>query len=369
MKKTFYFLLILLFTTVAAAQDECPELVTEALDSADELCADLDRNEACYGNFQIDADVQDGEFAEAGDITDLININRLDLAGLNEEAGTWGVAVMNLQADIPDTLPGQNVTFLLFGDVEIESAVNEDDDTMTPMQAFYLTTGVTGTSCDDAPDGLLVQTPDGVAEVSLNVNGADVTLGSTAFIQTIDSDDVYASEGDTDLAVSVLEGQGTISVDGETEPIPAGSWIRLSLGENRLAQRLTEAALPYENARFERLPIQRLQRQFDLTPSLTQERINEIRDEFRANGGFQQLFEGEVNVSITNSTDTSVNILIGDVAAYRIAPGLRDAATFSAGRYTVTVCGGPERCFSFEHVFIRDQNHVVTPQSFRKRGL
>src|SRR5690606_20836366 len=37
----------------------------------------------------------------------------------------WGVALMQIQANLPDTLPGQNVTFLLFGDVTIEEEVGE----------------------------------------------------------------------------------------------------------------------------------------------------------------------------------------------------------------------------------------------------
>ena len=36
--------------------------------------------------------------------------------------GMWGVALLRVQANLPDTLPGQNVTMLLFGDVAIENA-------------------------------------------------------------------------------------------------------------------------------------------------------------------------------------------------------------------------------------------------------
>jgi hypothetical protein len=43
----------------------------------------------------------------------------------------WGVALMRLQANIPETLPGQNVTFLLFGDVEIRNAVETNVEPIT----------------------------------------------------------------------------------------------------------------------------------------------------------------------------------------------------------------------------------------------
>ncbi|MBC8100103.1 MAG: hypothetical protein H7Y11_11720, partial [Armatimonadetes bacterium] len=48
----------------------------------------------------------------------------------------------------------------------------------TPMQAFYFTTGIGDVACADAPDMLLVQGPKGV-RVNLNVNGADIEIGST----------------------------------------------------------------------------------------------------------------------------------------------------------------------------------------------
>ena len=54
-----------------------------------------------------------------------------------------------------------------------------------PMQAFYLKTGSKATSCEEAPnDGLLVQTPEGIAEVRLWINEVKIRLGSTAFIQS-----------------------------------------------------------------------------------------------------------------------------------------------------------------------------------------
>lgn len=44
---------------------------------------------------------------------------------------------MKVQANIPDTLPGQNVTFVLFGDVQIQNAIT---DTTAPKQIGLTTT-------------------------------------------------------------------------------------------------------------------------------------------------------------------------------------------------------------------------------------
>ncbi|MFN8374474.1 MAG: hypothetical protein U0694_16550 [Anaerolineae bacterium] len=47
----FLFLsLCLLCFASAAAQADCPALVDAAFNTTNELCADLGRNEACYGN-------------------------------------------------------------------------------------------------------------------------------------------------------------------------------------------------------------------------------------------------------------------------------------------------------------------------------
>jgi len=41
---------------------------------------------------------------------------------LNETTGEWGIALLRVQANLPDTAPGQNVTVLMFGDAEIIDA-------------------------------------------------------------------------------------------------------------------------------------------------------------------------------------------------------------------------------------------------------
>lgn len=129
--------LIILSMTIVSAQDICPELVSDAMAAVDEYCMDLGRNQACYGNVQLNAeaqpDVEDFTFESSGDIVDVADILTLELNSMDTDAGTWGVAVMSLQADIPNTLPGQNVTFILFGDVYIENAASEEQN---PMQAF-----------------------------------------------------------------------------------------------------------------------------------------------------------------------------------------------------------------------------------------
>jgi len=122
----------LLSVAVTLAQTgACEELVNQALDAVDENCSSADRNEACYGFNQVEAgflvDVAEDFFTEPADIAQLLNLATIRTAPLELDTGTWGVALMRVQADLPNTLPGQAVTFLLMGDVEVENGVDPDE--------------------------------------------------------------------------------------------------------------------------------------------------------------------------------------------------------------------------------------------------
>jgi hypothetical protein len=254
---------------VAAAQPStCAPLVAEALRAVDTNCTDLGRNSVCYGFNRVDASffsqAEEGFFSAPADRAPLTELASIQTAPLDEEAGQWGVAMMNVQANVPNTLPGQAVTFVLLGDARVENAVppenafvagepvrvvintgarvnvrsgpgttfnviaNADpgqlfdvdarnaagdwlrisgpapyqwisrslltvqtggiaqidelpvapDEPLSPMQAFYFRTGIGAPQCVEAPDVLVVQGPKEV-RVTLNVNGAEVAIGST----------------------------------------------------------------------------------------------------------------------------------------------------------------------------------------------
>jgi hypothetical protein len=267
----FSVLISLFSVSLVFAQTACPDLVKDALLAVDNNCSELGRNEACYGYDQVEAsflvDVEDDFFSTPRDVADVAELETIRTAPLSLDNGTWGVAVMNLQANMPNTLPGQNVTFLLMGDVEVENAVAPDEafqpadalevevavtaganirsgpntnfnvlggagfesileadgrsedgdwlrvayrerpawvsstvladnpdiedlprlspDLKTPMQAFYLRTGIGESDCNEAPeDLLLVQGPENI-EIALTVNGADVSLGSSGAFRIV----------------------------------------------------------------------------------------------------------------------------------------------------------------------------------------
>ena len=126
--------LLCLAPVVALAQSDCPAIIQAALDATDQNCDITSRNQACYGNItlesQLRSGVSDTDFDEEGERVDVASVSTLTLRPWNDD-GTWGIALMKLQTSLPDTLPGQNVTFLLFGNVQIENGVETNTEPVT----------------------------------------------------------------------------------------------------------------------------------------------------------------------------------------------------------------------------------------------
>jgi hypothetical protein len=304
---------IVSFSTAGTAQSDallgsCPGLVDVALEAAVSSCGDLGRNQACYGHTLIDAQGHDEtasfEFTDVGDLADLETIASMELSPLDLNGETWGVSILAVQANLPDTLPGQNVTFVLFGDTYLENQspafvkialqtsqganvrltpsedsrllgslaaaqtvnatgrydqwvrieylyqqsqitgwinaaavagdltllpeVETTSQNLSPMQAFYFTTGIGEITCREAPlDGLLLQTPDGAGMMRFVVNGVEIALGSTAFLQAVPGDQ---------LTIHLLEGEAIVKAHGVTQRLTPGSISAIPLDQDGWAK-------------------------------------------------------------------------------------------------------------------------------------
>jgi hypothetical protein len=181
------------------------------------VCDDLGRNQVCYGNALVEVELRENAqaaFTRAGDMIDLDGVTSISTAALDERVGQWGIAILKAQAALDDTLPGQNITFLLFGDTRLENPTAD-------MQAVRLTTGVGSVTCEGTPPpALLIQSPTG-QQVTMNINGADVTFGSTL---------IFTAAPNAEMTVGTLEGQGEVTAFGTTEQIVPGAQVRLPLG-------------------------------------------------------------------------------------------------------------------------------------------
>jgi hypothetical protein len=256
------FFSLLVVAVPVLAQAECPTLVQDALEITETACVDTGRNQACYGNVRLDVEAQEGvepfTFEQQGDKVDLAAVQTLTLSSMDETVGEWGVALLKVQANLPDTLPGQNVTFLLFGDVEIENAI-EDDDNLTPMQSFRFQTGIGDSVCADAPDsGILIQTPEGAGEITLTANGVDIKLSSTAYLQ--------AEAGD-DMHVSLLEGQAEVEAQGVIQTVTAGQQVGVPMDEDLAVAGPPGEPHPYNLPTLASLPVNNLEREVVVVPN------------------------------------------------------------------------------------------------------
>lgn len=246
------------------AQDDgsCPQLVQTAYDTTQEVCEAIGDDEACYGNFTIDALPQALDFDQSGDIIGVEEIDSLRLSSMDVTVQEWGISVMHIQALLAGGLAPQTAELVLFGNVEIENAAEEGSG-FAPMQAFTFTSGVDDRPCDEAPDsGLMIQTPAGAGEITLLVNEVTIDLGSTAFLQ---------AEPGNEMAINIVEGQGQITFDGVTMPIPAGARARVPLDEDGMANGPPQGPEPYDPSTFESLPIVLLSDQIAIAPALNAE--------------------------------------------------------------------------------------------------
>jgi len=306
LKKVFWILFVLFISTAISIAQEvtCPAMVETILETVGETCTEVGRNEACYGNQLVDAQGFDeqplSDFASAGDTVDIASIASLSTADFDINTDTWGIAILALQADLPDTLPGQNVTIVIFGDtqlgnqvipedqmvhtlpatstgainvrggagtnfdivttlaageavtligrnaagdwVQIESDAGEawvfvsllnvdgdtallpisGDDTASeyaaPMQAFQLQTGIGQPACAEVPpSGILVQAPTETT-VHFLVNGVQIEVGSTAFLQT----------SNNAVTVNTLDGTVAVTSADETQIVEPGYQVTAS---------------------------------------------------------------------------------------------------------------------------------------------
>ncbi len=195
----------------------CPALVESALAAAGEACADLERNTACYGHSLVEAtffeDRDDLVFSAPADRVALADLQTLTTAPLDGEANTWGVALLHLQANLPDTLPGQAVTMLLMGDATLENDVTPEAED-SPMQAFTFTSGLSAPACAEAPNSLVIHSPTG-EEVSLTINDLELTLGSTVVLTTAETATAQV------LVLTLLQGHLQATIGGETITLEA----------------------------------------------------------------------------------------------------------------------------------------------------
>jgi len=244
-KINWFFLLVLLLVAVPSiVAQQCLSIVTDALEMTQNACTSTARNEVCYGYNSVVAlpnvNPNAFKFEEQGDIVPLDDIAAMQLSPFDEDNEEWGIVVARLQAQLPDTLPGQNVTVVIFGEVNFQ---NQGVDT-EGVQAFRFDSGIGGQRCLGLPpDGLIVETPENSSMITSSVNGVEISLASTAFLKATPAKD----EGYT-MLVGMLDGTGFISAEGETVRISAEEQTTIPLDDNLNPAGPPTPAEPFDTA-------------------------------------------------------------------------------------------------------------------------
>ena len=90
-------------------QADCPNIVKQAIDTVSAQCGKTARGKLCYGNSNITAEFQPGanniQFNAPGDTVDVNALKQFTLGGMDTAANSWGVAEMEIKADLPDSDP------------------------------------------------------------------------------------------------------------------------------------------------------------------------------------------------------------------------------------------------------------------------
>ncbi|HVU13880.1 MAG TPA: LysM peptidoglycan-binding domain-containing protein [Phototrophicaceae bacterium] len=228
----------------------CDQLVAQAESSVGQICDSLSRNKACYGNHLINVDFQpnvSASFNKSGDIVDLLDIKSLSTSPLNTKTNDWGIAVIKAQANLPDSIPGQNVTFLIYGDTTVNNPTSS-------MHAVTVNTRIGSNSCASVPESaVVIQSPSG-ANVAMNINGSDITLSSTAYI---------TAQQNQDFTFAIVEGQGTITSQGVTRSVPPGGEVQVPLGggDGLQASGAPSEVMPFDQQAVAQAPLKLLDRQ------------------------------------------------------------------------------------------------------------
>ncbi len=147
---------------------------------------------------------------------------------LDLQKDAWGLSLLKLQASLPDTMPGQNVMFLIYGNTSIENAAEN-------MQVFYFTTGFGDLKCKEAPqDAIVVRSPEHM-QMTFTANGVKVSIASTVVLRAMRN---------KSLQVQLIEGHATVTTPIGSQTLLPGQLVYVALGGKTGLEPITAPSSP-----------------------------------------------------------------------------------------------------------------------------
>lgn len=213
-------------SSTGLSADQCEAITTQLmLLAVEQTCNAVERNEMCYVNNSLQTIPTLPNFAVPGDIGSLTDVASVSMSPFANNGADWGVALLQVQANLPDTLPGQNVTILAFGGVSLEA--NPVANATAPMQSFYFTGGIGESECRDTPtDGIYIESPADAGVVELVINDVNLQIASSVFIGVNNSD-----PANVELEFNTLEGLVIVERNGVQQLAPTGQKVGIQINE------------------------------------------------------------------------------------------------------------------------------------------
>lgn len=184
-------------------------------------------------------------------------------------------------------------------DLENLEVIDHQAEQQTPMQAFYFES-VDSPSCTEIPtSGMLIQTPEGVAEVNFLINEVSIQLGSTAFIQAAPN---------SNMQVTLLEGHAQIKADNTAYDIIPGVSVSIPLDADLSPTGPPNNPVPYNAETINELPLKMLDRNFVIVDPPDQTEIpsrsnSDSRNNNGNNAGGRETSNGHNGQGNNNGTD------------------------------------------------------------------
>ena len=207
-------------TAMAANSASCQALIDRTIQASDSFCGDTASNTACYGNNTLKAELAPNvgrRFSERGDVIAVGDLRHLSASPLSLETDEWGIAVFNVIANLPRSLPGETVTMVVFGNATLDNQSSETGG----LESFYFSSELGQIVCEKIPfDGLMITSPDG-SGVRFVINGSELTVMGNASIKAIKNGE---------MEVSVYKGAARIVANGEEQYVGAGQSSSVQLG-------------------------------------------------------------------------------------------------------------------------------------------
>ena len=235
----------------------CSALVASALQAVGPNCNATGVNQVCYGHERVEAQFRPGiqsTFAAIGNIAQVQSVRLISTAPFNQDQQIWGVALLRAQANLAATLPGESVTFLFYGGATLDNVTSD-------MEAVIISTGIGNTTCAAIPPAaVLLQSPNGT-QVTLNINGANVSIGSTLYLTATRNDQ---------LTIATVNGVAVVEALGITQNVNPGAQVTLPLGSSGGLQVIgpPSAPQPFDQNAIQRAPFNLLPNSVQIPPPI-----------------------------------------------------------------------------------------------------